>query len=65
MSDLLISDTANPLGLDGVEFVEYVTRMPQALGAVNTPGHARRCRAGNVVALNRGARARPGRRTAQ
>lgn len=47
MSDLLLqpehareplqaafSDEANPLGLDGVEFVEYATTRPQALGQV-------------------------------
>ena len=47
MSDLLLSpeslrepmqesfsDEANPLGLDGVEFVEYATSKPQALGHV-------------------------------
>ena len=47
MSDLLLhpeharepqqdsfSDEANPLGLDGVEFVEYATSKPQALGQV-------------------------------
>ena len=26
------SDDANPLSLDGVEFIEYVTAAPQALG---------------------------------
>ncbi len=26
------SDAANPLGLDGVEFIEYATPKPQALG---------------------------------
>lgn len=47
MSDLLLSnndnreplqasfsDAANPLGLDGIEFVEYATAKPQALGQV-------------------------------
>lgn len=47
MSDLLLnipdsreplqasfSDAANPLGLDGVEFIEYATTKPQALGQV-------------------------------
>lgn len=45
MSDLLInakreplqasfSDEANPLGLDGIEFIEYATSKPQALGQV-------------------------------
>ncbi|MCM5680376.1 4-hydroxyphenylpyruvate dioxygenase [Schlegelella sp. S2-27] len=47
MSDLLLapqlprepwqasfSDEANPIGLDGVEFVEYATQKPQALGQV-------------------------------
>src|SRR6218665_1844266 len=47
MSDLLLntpdpreplqasfSDAANPLGLEGVEFVEYATSKPQALGQV-------------------------------
>ncbi|MBG9390173.1 VOC family protein [Caenimonas aquaedulcis] len=47
MSDLLVqpqhareprlesfSDEANPIGLDGVEFVEYATARPQALGQV-------------------------------
>jgi 4-hydroxyphenylpyruvate dioxygenase-like putative hemolysin len=29
-----ISDLANPLGLDGIEFVEYATSRPQALGQV-------------------------------
>jgi 4-hydroxyphenylpyruvate dioxygenase len=29
-----ISDVANPLGLDGIEFIEYVTTRPQALGQV-------------------------------
>jgi 4-hydroxyphenylpyruvate dioxygenase len=29
-----ISDAANPLGLDGIEFIEYVTTRPQALGQV-------------------------------
>ncbi len=28
------SDAANPLGLDGVEFIEYATPKPQALGQV-------------------------------
>ena len=28
------SDDANPLSLDGVEFIEYVTAAPQALGHV-------------------------------
>src|SRR3954465_6372767 len=27
-------DAANPLGLDGVEFIEYATSRPQALGQV-------------------------------
>jgi 4-hydroxyphenylpyruvate dioxygenase len=30
----LISDTANPLGIDGIEFIEYATSKPQALGQV-------------------------------
>jgi 4-hydroxyphenylpyruvate dioxygenase len=47
MSDLLLntpenreplqasfSDAANPLGLDGIEFIEYATSKPQALGQV-------------------------------
>lgn len=45
MSDLLVdvkreplqasfSDEANPLGLDGIEFIEYATPKPQALGQV-------------------------------
>ncbi|MES3000590.1 MAG: VOC family protein [Pseudomonadota bacterium] len=46
MSDLLVqpnageprldsfSDEANPIGLDGVEFIEYATSQPQALGQV-------------------------------
>lgn len=45
MSDLLLqparepsqasfSDAANPIGLDGIEFVEYATPQPQALGQV-------------------------------
>src|SRR5690606_29297069 len=47
MSDLLLnhpegreplqasfSDAANPLGLDGIEFIEYATSQPQALGQV-------------------------------
>src|SRR2546422_11587741 len=29
-----ILDTANPLGLDGIEFIEYSTSKPQALGQV-------------------------------
>jgi 4-hydroxyphenylpyruvate dioxygenase len=29
-----ISEAANPLGLDGIEFIEYSTRKPQALGQV-------------------------------
>lgn len=29
-----ISDAANPLGLDGIEFIEYLTAKPQALGQV-------------------------------
>ncbi len=29
-----IIDTANPLGLDGIEFIEYTTSKPQALGQV-------------------------------
>jgi 4-hydroxyphenylpyruvate dioxygenase len=28
------ADAANPIGLDGIEFVEYTTRRPQALGQV-------------------------------
>ena len=27
-----IADGANPLGLDGVEYIEYATSKPQALG---------------------------------
>jgi len=27
-----IADVANPLGLDGIEFIEYATTKPQALG---------------------------------
>ena len=30
----LIADATNPLGLDGIEFVEYSTSKPQALGQV-------------------------------
>ena len=30
----LIADAANPLGLDGIEFIEYATSKPQALGQV-------------------------------
>lgn len=30
----LISDVRNPLGLDGIEFIEYATSKPQALGQV-------------------------------
>jgi 4-hydroxyphenylpyruvate dioxygenase len=29
-----IADAANPLGLDGIEFIEYTTAKPQALGQV-------------------------------
>lgn len=29
-----ITDTANPLGLDGIQFIEYTTSRPQALGQV-------------------------------
>ena len=29
-----IADASNPLGLDGIEFIEYSTSMPQALGQV-------------------------------
>jgi len=29
-----IPETANPLGLDGIEFIEYTTAKPQALGQV-------------------------------
>ena len=29
-----ISDASNPLGLDGIEFIEYTTSKPQALGQV-------------------------------
>ena len=29
-----ILDTANPLGMDGIEFIEYTTSKPQALGQV-------------------------------
>lgn len=29
-----ISETANPIGLDGIEFIEYATAKPQALGQV-------------------------------
>jgi 4-hydroxyphenylpyruvate dioxygenase len=29
-----IADVANPLGLDGIEFIEYATSRPQALGQV-------------------------------
>ena len=29
-----IAEVANPLGLDGIEFIEYVTSRPQALGQV-------------------------------
>ncbi len=29
-----IADVANPLGLDGIEFIEYTTTKPQALGQV-------------------------------
>src|ERR1041385_5977985 len=29
-----ITESANPLGLDGIEFIEYATTRPQALGQV-------------------------------
>jgi 4-hydroxyphenylpyruvate dioxygenase len=29
-----VTETANPLGLDGIEFIEYTTSKPQALGQV-------------------------------
>ena len=29
-----LTDAANPLGLDGIEFIEYATSKPQALGQV-------------------------------
>ena len=29
-----LSDATNPLGLDGIEFIEYATSRPQALGQV-------------------------------
>ena len=29
-----IADATNPLGLDGIEFIEYATSKPQALGQV-------------------------------
>ena len=28
----LIADATNPVGLDGIEFIEYATSKPQALG---------------------------------
>ncbi len=28
------SDVSNPIGLDGIEFIEYATSKPQALGQV-------------------------------
>ena len=34
LSREVLSDAANPLGLEGVEFVEYATAKPQALGQV-------------------------------
>ena len=30
----LIADATNPIGLDGIEFIEYATSKPQALGQV-------------------------------
>src|SRR3954451_18845781 len=30
----LIADSANPLGIDGIEFIEFATGKPQALGHV-------------------------------
>src|SRR5215213_2692872 len=30
----LIADATNPLGIDGIEFIEYATSTPQALGQV-------------------------------
>lgn len=29
-----VPDLSNPLGLDGIEFIEYATSRPQALGQV-------------------------------
>src|ERR1035437_3941592 len=29
-----IAETANPIGLNGIEFIEYLTSKPQALGQV-------------------------------
>ena len=29
-----LADATNPLGLDGIEFIEFVTAKPQALGQV-------------------------------
>lgn len=29
-----LGNTLNPLGLDGIEYIEYTTRQPQALGQV-------------------------------
>jgi 4-hydroxyphenylpyruvate dioxygenase len=71
MSDLLLnpdpareplqasfSDTDNPIGLDGVEFVEYATARPQALGQVlETMGFRRvaRHRSREVLLYRQGA----------
>jgi 4-hydroxyphenylpyruvate dioxygenase len=54
----VLADVADPVGLDGIEFIEYSTTRPQALGqALEVDG----VQAGRAPPLARGAAVPPGR----
>jgi 4-hydroxyphenylpyruvate dioxygenase len=47
-------EPSNPLGMDGIEFIEYATSQPQALGAVlQTMGFMPVARTARAVMLYR------------
>ena len=53
-----LPEPSNPLGIDGIEFIEYATSQPQALGALlQKMGFAR----GRAAPLARGDALPPGR----
>jgi hypothetical protein len=55
-----LADAANPLGLDGIEFIEYATRKPQALGQVlDRAARPGRSPIGRVHGADRGSADRP------
>ena len=49
-----LADAANLLGLDGIEFIEYATSRPQALGQVRTAAAGQLPMAGTAILQQHG-----------